>query len=148
LAPPEAGADPDELAEAMAEQLLARYGVVFRDLVVREPLGVPWRDVLWAFRRLEARGQIRGGRFVSGFVGEQYALPEAVELLRRVRSQKPNGECVRLSACDPLNLVGIVVPGPRVPAVRGKFVYFRDGEALPPEAALEPGLLGLAGTAS
>src|SRR5690606_34603890 len=98
LAPPEQGADADELAEAVAEQLLARYGVVFRDLVVRESLGVPWRDVLWAFRRLEARGQIRGGRFVSGFVGEQYALPEAIDLLRRVRSQPLTGESVRLSA--------------------------------------------------
>lgn len=147
LAPPEQGADADELAEAVAEQLLARYGVVFRDLVVRESLGVPWRDVLWAFRRLEARGQIRGGRFVSGFVGEQYALPEAIDLLRRVRSQPLTGESVRLSACDPLNLVGIVVPGTRVPAVRGKFVYFRDGEALAPELALEPEL-GFADAAS
>jgi ATP-dependent Lhr-like helicase len=135
---PELGADPDELAEAVAEQLLARYGVVFRDLVARESLGLPWREILWAFRRLEARGQIRGGRFVAGFVGEQYALPEAVDRLRRVRAAKPDGECVRLSACDPLNLVGIVVPGARVPATRGNFVYFRDGVAVPPEVALAP----------
>jgi len=133
---PELGADPDELAEAVAEQLLARYGVVFRDLVVRESLGVPWREILWALRRLEARGQIRGGRFVAGFVGEQYALPEAVDRLRRVRATKLEGECVRLSACDPLNLVGIVVPGARVPATRGNFVYFADGVAVPPEVLL------------
>src|SRR5690606_38828177 len=73
--------DREELAEALAEQLLARYGVVFRDLLQRESLGLPWRDVLWAFRRLEARGLIRGGRFVAGFVGEQFAQPEAVDHL-------------------------------------------------------------------
>ena len=69
----------ETLAEAVAEQLLARWGVVFRDLVARETLAVPWREILWALRRLEARGTIRGGRFVTGFVGEQYALPDAVE---------------------------------------------------------------------
>jgi hypothetical protein len=122
--------DRDELAEAVAEQLLARYGVVFRDLVVRESFTLPWREVAWALRRLEARGQIRGGRFVGGFVGEQYALPEAVDALRRVRRTPPNGEIVRLSACDPLNLVGIIVPGNRVPAQSGHSVAYRDGEWL------------------
>ena len=119
--------DSDELAEAIAEQLLARYGVVFRDLVARETLAVPWREIAWAFRRMEARGSIRGGRFVSGFVGEQYALPGAVDALRRTRKIERNGEVVRLSACDPLNLVGIITPGPRVPAVRGGEVVFLDG---------------------
>jgi ATP-dependent Lhr-like helicase len=119
--------DSDELAEAIAEQLLARYGVVFRDLVARETLAVPWREIAWAFRRMEARGSIRGGRFVSGFVGEQYALPGAVDALRRTRKIDRNGEVVRLSACDPLNLVGIITPGPRVPAVRGGEVVFLDG---------------------
>ncbi len=128
LPAPAEPAEPDELAEALAEQLLARYGVVFRDLLQRETLGLPWRDVAWAFRRLEARGQIRGGRFVAGFVGEQWALVEAVEGLRRVRRTPLSGEVVRVSACDPLNLVGIVVPGRRVPALRGNTVTFRDGE--------------------
>jgi len=119
--------DPDELAEALAEQLLARYGVVFRDLVARETLALPWREVAWALRRMEARGTVRGGRFVTGFVGEQYALPGAVDALRRTRRLERKGELVRLSACDPLNLVGILTPGPRVPAVRGGEVIFRDG---------------------
>jgi ATP-dependent Lhr-like helicase len=119
--------DRDGLAEAVAEQLLARWGVVFRDLLVRESLSVPWRDLLWAFRRLEARGIIRGGRFVSGFVGEQYALPEAVDSLRRLRRTERKGEVIRLSATDPLNLVGILTPGPRVPALRSNQVAYRDG---------------------
>ncbi len=119
--------DPDALAEAVAEQLLARWGVVFRDLLVRESLALPWREVWWAFRRLEARGVIRGGRFVTGFVGEQYALPEAVDALRAVRRSDRTGEVVRLSAADPLNLVGIVTPGPRVPALRTNSVAYVDG---------------------
>ncbi|HEV2451774.1 MAG TPA: DEAD/DEAH box helicase [Streptosporangiaceae bacterium] len=119
--------DPDELAEAVAEQLLARWGVVFRDLMVRENIAVSWRDLLWAFRRMEARGTIRGGRFVSGFSGEQYAIPEAVDALRSVRKLKLTGERVRLSAADPLNLVGIVLPGPRVPALPANSVSYIDG---------------------
>jgi ATP-dependent helicase Lhr and Lhr-like helicase len=119
--------DPDALAEAVAEQLLARWGVVFRDLLVRESLVVPWREVWWAFRRLEARGVIRGGRFVTGFIGEQYALPEAIDALRAVRRSSRTGEVVRLSAADPLNLVGIVTPGPRVPALRTNSVTYVDG---------------------
>jgi len=86
-----------------------------------------WRDLLWAFRRMEARGTIRGGRFVTGFAGEQYALPGAVEALRRTRRLPRTGEIVRLSATDPLNLVGIVTPGPRVPALRTHWVMYRDG---------------------
>lgn len=117
----------DEVAEAVAEQLLARWGVVFRDLLVREPATVPWRDLLWALRRLEARGVIRGGRFVTGFVGEQYALPEAIDALRRTRRREPDGETVTLSGADPLNLVGIITPGPRVPALRTNTVSYRDG---------------------
>jgi ATP-dependent Lhr-like helicase len=120
-------ADRETLAEAMAEQLLARYGVVFRDLLVRESFVMPWRDVLWALRRLEARGTVRGGRFVTGFVGEQYGLPEAVELLRQTRRRERTGEIVRLAAVDPLNLIGILTPGPRVPAQRGNVVVYRDG---------------------
>ncbi|MBW2722904.1 MAG: DEAD/DEAH box helicase [Deltaproteobacteria bacterium] len=134
------GPDPDELAEAIAEQLLVRYGVVFRDLVARETLAVPWREISWAFRRMEARGSIRGGRFVSGFVGEQYALPGAVDALRRTRKLERNGEVVRISACDPLNLVGIITPGPRVPAVRGGEVLYRDG--LPVTSEQTPAVAG------
>jgi ATP-dependent Lhr-like helicase len=119
--------DADELAEALAEQLLARWGVVFRALLVRETFTVPWRDVLWALRRMEARGTVRGGRFVSGFGGEQYAAPEAVDELRAVRRQAPAGERIRLSAADPLNLVGIVVPGSNVPAIGSATVTYVDG---------------------
>jgi ATP-dependent helicase Lhr and Lhr-like helicase len=124
--------DPDELAEALAEQLLARWGVVFRDLLARETFVVPWREVLWALRRMEARGTIRGGRFVRGFSGEQYALPEAVDALRALRKQERTAETVTISAADPLNLVGIVLPGPRVPALRANLVTYVDG--VPEEA--------------
>ena len=107
---------------------------------------LPWREILWALRRMEARGTVRGGRFVTGFVGEQYALPGAVDALRRTRRMERNGEVVRLSACDPLNLVGILTPGPRIPAQRGGEVIYRDGlpvsrEELGPRAALAQGRL-------
>src|SRR4029079_13479643 len=98
----------EDLAEAHAMQLLARYGVVFRDLVVRESSAIPWRDVVRALRRQEARGIVRGGRFVGGFIGEQYALPEAVDALRRIRREERTGEVVRINATDPLNLAGII----------------------------------------
>jgi ATP-dependent Lhr-like helicase len=121
------GYDSDELAEAMAGQLLHRWGVVFRDLVVRELIGIGWREVLWALRRLEARGVVRGGRFVAGFTGEQFALPEAYEQLRSVAGKAPEGHTVRLSAADPLNLTGVILPGPRVPAVRTRTIVIADG---------------------
>ena len=117
---------PEDVAEAAAMQLLARYGVVFRDLIARETLAVPWRDVLRALRRQEARGIVRGGRFVSGFVGEQYAMPDAVDALRKVRREERRGEIVRLSAADPLNLAGIITPAPRVPALHTNAIVFRD----------------------
>jgi ATP-dependent Lhr-like helicase len=138
LPPPAVCTEPDELAEAVAEQLVARWGVVFRDLLVREPLltsgtgSVPWREVLWAFRRLEARGTIRGGRFVNGFSGEQFAHPDAVDVLRGVRKQPTDGETIQLSAADPLNLVGVVLPGARVPAVLTNTVTYVDGIAVAP----------------
>jgi ATP-dependent Lhr-like helicase len=132
--------DPDELAEAVAEQLLARWGVVFRDLLARESLSVPWREVLWALRRMEARGTIRGGRFVSGFTGEQYAHPDAIDVLRAVRRQKRSGEMVRISASDPLNLVGIVLPGPRIPALSTNTVTYVDGVPAGDGVANEAGL--------
>jgi ATP-dependent helicase Lhr and Lhr-like helicase len=128
--------DPDELAEAAAEQLLVRWGVVFRDLVRRESLAVPWREMLWAFRRMEARGTIRGGRFVTGFSGEQFAHPDAVDVLREVRKQRLAGETVQLSAADPLNLTGIILPGPRVPAIHANTVTYTDG-AVPIEQVSE-----------
>ena len=132
--------DPDELAEAVAEQLAVRWGVVFRDLLVRENIAVPWREVLWAFRRMEARGTISGGRFVNGFSGEQFAHPDAVATLREVRKRPRDGETVVLSAADPLNLVGIVLPGPRIPAVATNSVSFTDGAL-----ASVPGLTALRG---
>jgi len=117
----------DDLAEATARVLLQRYGVVFRDLYARESFALPWRDVLRALRRLEARALVRGGRFVSGPNGEQYALPEAVDALRRVRRSERAGEHIRASAVDPVNLAGVVLPGPRVPAQAGSTLLFVDG---------------------
>ena len=114
----------DELAEHVAGQLLARWGVVFWDLAAHEDLAVPWREILWALRRFEARGLVRGGRFVTGFAGEQYALPEALDELRHVRRTERKGELVRLSAADPLNLSGVILPGKRVPALRTNSVLF------------------------
>jgi ATP-dependent Lhr-like helicase len=125
------------LAEAVAEQLLARWGVVFFDLLARETLAVPRREIFWALRRMEARGVARGGRFVTGFTGEQFALPGAVEALRQVRRLPRTGETVRLAAADPLNLVGIVTPGARIPALRGHSIVYRDG--LPVGAASAAG---------
>jgi len=119
---------PEEaVAEAVAWQLLRRYGVVFRRLVTRETLLTPWRDILRVYRRLEARGEIRGGRFVGGFSGEQYALAEAVGLLRGVRREAPRGELVAVSGADPLNLVGIVTPGDVVAGVATNRILYRDG---------------------
>ncbi len=128
-------ADAHDLAEFWAEQLLFRYGVVFRDLIQRESFAVPWREVLRAFRRMEARGQIRGGRFVAAVYGEQYARPEAVEAIRKIRRTEKTGELVRVSAVDPLNLAGIITPGPRVPAVHTKSLILRDGVPLGEEEA-------------
>lgn len=118
--------EPDELAEAVAEQLLCRWGIVFRDLAVREQLALPWREVQWALRRLEARGTIRGGRFVSGFGGEQYALPEAADALAALRTAK-EAQRIDISAADPLNLTGVITPGRRVPAVAGRRILYVDG---------------------
>ncbi len=127
LPEPVADCDPDDLAEAVAEQLTARWGVVFRDLMARENLAVPWREVLWALRRMEARGTVSGGRFVHGFSGEQFAHPDAVGLLREIRKRPMTGETVTLSGVDPLNLAGIVLPGSRVPALRTNSVTYVDG---------------------
>ena len=116
-------------AEHVARQLLRRYGVVFRDLLAREVLVQSWRDLLVVYRRMELKGEVRGGRFVSGYVGEQFALPEAVEALRAFKKSQGAtvGAEIKLSACDPLNLCGVILPGPRVPAVPSSFIVFRDG---------------------
>jgi ATP-dependent Lhr-like helicase len=123
--------------EATCWMLLKRYGIVFRDILTRETNLPKWRELQMAYRRLEDRGEIRGGRFIDGFLGEQFALPVAVESLRATRKIPLNGETVTLSAADPLNLVGILVPGDRVPAISGRTVTFRDGVAVPPLAPQE-----------
>jgi ATP-dependent Lhr-like helicase len=119
--------DIETLAEAVAGQLLDRWGVVFRDLVRRESFALPWREVLFALRRLEARGLCRGGRFVAGPVGEQYALPEAIAALRAVAGRPLEGTVIHLSAADPLNLTGLLLPGERIPAIRGRALVLVDG---------------------
>ena len=124
-----------ERADAFARQLLARWGVVFRDLLRRESLMPPWRDVLGSLRRLEARGEVRGGRFVSGFVGEQFARPDAVELLRIVRREEGRACSVRVAAADPLNLAGIVTPGQRISALSGEMVELLQPASAPANAA-------------
>ncbi len=122
----------ERVVESACRMLLARYGVVFRDLLARETNLPRWRELAMMFRRLEDRGEVRGGRFVDGFLGEQFALPVAVESLRAMRDRKPSEEIVTLSAADPLNLVGIIVPGERVPAISGYEVAFRDGVGVVP----------------
>jgi ATP-dependent Lhr-like helicase len=124
--------DPHTLTEKVANVLLGRYGVVFRELVVREPLAPTWRELLSVLRRMEARGEVRGGRFLAGLAGEQFALPGAVDLARSVRRQPPSGHRVRLAAVDPLNLTGVVTPGARIPATLGSFVDYVDGVPVDP----------------
>ena len=118
--------------------MLKRYGVVFRALLARESRLPPWRELALVYRRMEARGEIRGGRFLAGFSGEQFALPEAVSSLRAVRREEPTGEIIAVGGADPLNLVGIITPDARVAAVARNRVLFRDGLPL---AALENGEL-------
>ena len=120
-------ASAEDSAESIALQLLRRYGVVVRELLARETAAPSWRVVLDVCRRLEARGEIRGGRFVNGFVGQQFALPEAVELLRTVRRAEKKGETIVVSAADPLNLSGIIMPGARVSPYSGLVIAFTDG---------------------
>ena len=125
----------EDATEARAAQLLHRYGIVFPEVLAREPMAPRWRDLLQVYRRAESRGEIRGGRFVTGLVGEQFAMPEAVEKLRLLRKTEwemldksaPDDRLSLASACDPLNLAGILTPGPRVPAVPGNHLVFRDG---------------------
>jgi ATP-dependent Lhr-like helicase len=135
---PPAPARPAEPLEDAALTLLRRWGVVFRRVLERERNAPPWHLLLRALRTLEARGTVRGGRFVNGMSGEQFALPDAVVSLREVRRRAADGRITVLSAADPLNLAGIVTPGARVPALTGNRVLFRDGV---PVAALEGGAL-------
>ena len=125
------GVERDRNVEACCWMLLRRYGVVYRDLLARETNLPRWRELHIAFRRLEDRGDIRGGRFVDGFLGEQFALPVAVESLRANRKTPPSDERVTIAAADPLNLVGIIVPGERIPAISGRSVTFQNGIPVP-----------------
>jgi ATP-dependent Lhr-like helicase len=125
---PESRAYGSEELEPVARALLRRYGVVFRRLLERENCAGLWRELLQCWRRLEARGEIRGGRFVVGFSGEQFALPEAVAALRRVRASPPSGQTLVIGAADPLNLVGILTPGVRIPSHSQAAVAWIDGE--------------------
>ena len=119
--------DPDAI-EHLCRTLLRRWGVVFWKLLEREADWLPpWRQILTCLRRLEARGEIRGGRFVAGFSGEQFALPEAIAPLREVRRKPDNNEQISLSAADPLNLIGIMTPGARLPSLTGNRLLYRDG---------------------
>jgi ATP-dependent Lhr-like helicase len=127
------GTDPVETA---ARALLRRYGVVFKRLLARETGAPTWRELVLAYRRLEARGEIRGGRFVSGMSGEQFALSEAVGQLRAIRRQGGSGRLIGVGAADPLNLTGIVTPGERVATVARSRILYRDGV---PVLALEGG---------
>jgi ATP-dependent helicase Lhr and Lhr-like helicase len=117
----------EAMLERQARQLLERYGIVFRDLLARETNLAPWRSLLGVYRRLEARGEIRGGRFVDGFVGEQFALPQAVEALRTLRRANAKQGAVIVSAADPLNLIGILTPGPRVSPYSNQAIAYENG---------------------
>ena len=126
-----------DAVEHVARTLLRRYGVVFWRLIDREAAWLPpWRELLRVYRRLESRGEIRGGRFVAGFTGEQFALPEAIGALRETRRQGDTDILVAVSGSDPLNLAGILTPGPRIAALTGNRVLYRDGV---PVAALTAG---------
>jgi ATP-dependent helicase Lhr and Lhr-like helicase len=132
-----AGAEaPPANTELLAKTLLRRYGIVFKRLLARETGTPPWRELLMVYRRLEARGEIRGGRFVTGMSGEQFALPDAVGQMRAIRRLEPAGQLIALSAADPLNLTGIVTPGERVPGITRNRILYRDGV---PVVALEAG---------
>jgi ATP-dependent helicase Lhr and Lhr-like helicase len=127
--------DP-ESAEKIARILLKRYGVVFKRLLEREGVTISWRILLRTYHRLEARGEIRGGRFVAGISGEQFALPEAVGLVRSIRRAPALETMISVSAADPLNLVGVITPGGRITAHASNRVLYRDGVAV---AVLEGG---------
>lgn len=125
---PTPAAIPTESVEQVARILLRRYGVMCWNMLEREPAWLPpWRDLVRTYRRLEARGEIRGGRFIAGLSGEQFALPEAIAQMRLVRRQPPDNSLVCLAATDPANLLGSIVPGPKVARVAGSRVLYQDG---------------------
>jgi ATP-dependent Lhr-like helicase len=126
LAAVSAGALADPTVEHIARVLLQRYGVVFRAVLEKEENLPPWRELHYVYRRLEARGEVRGGRFVSGFSGEQFALPEAAGALRAA-ANATGIERVSVSAVDPLNLVGVLTPGEKVPRLQGNRILFENG---------------------
>ena len=128
----------EKAVDTLARVLLQRYGVMFRRLLTREAAHVPWRELARVYRRLEARGEIRGGRFVSGMSGEQFALPDAVDRLRDVRRSTPDDRLITLSAADPLNLTGVVTVGDRVRSVASNRLVYRNGV---PAAAMEGDML-------
>lgn len=140
---PAAGAEgpSPEAVETIVRTLLLRYGVVFRRLLERETLLPAWGDLQRVLRRLEARGEIRGGRFVDGFSGEQFALPDAVGRLRAIRKEPKRGTLLSVSAADPLNLVGIATPGEKLPALPGNRLLWRDGEPIAVLEGREPRFL-------
>jgi ATP-dependent Lhr-like helicase len=117
----------EDAVKALARSLLSRYGIVFRRLLAREVSGVTWRELVRVYRTLEARGEIRGGRFVSGMSGEQYALPDAVDHLREVRRSGPDDALLAIGGADPLNLTGIVTLGDRIRAAASSRVVYRNG---------------------
>jgi ATP-dependent Lhr-like helicase len=131
-------AGPGEAAiETFARVFLRRYGIVFRRLLERESLRVSWYELGRVYRRLEARGEIRGGHFVNGAGGEQFALPEAIGLLRSIRNAGPSGELIVVNATDPLNLFGILTSDPRIPAITANRILLRDGRSIAALAAGE-----------
>ena len=126
----------DQAVEVFARALLRRYGVVFRRMLERESLNASWFELTRVFRRLEARGEIRGGYFIGGVSGEQFALPEAIGMLRSIRKTAERGELITISAADPLNFAGILTPGSRIPAIAAHRILLRGGV---PVAALKAG---------
>ncbi len=130
IRPPLPNENDQQRIEQIARTLLSRYGVVFRKLLERESALPSWRDLLYVLRRLEARGEIRGGRFVQGFAGEHFALPEAVSLLRDARKQQPDQQLITISTADPLNLTGIITPGKRIAAQAGHRILYKDGKPI------------------
>ncbi len=125
--PGQAETDKYQHCEYIAQVLLRRYGVVFRKLLDQETILPDWRDLLYVFRRMEARGELRGGRFVQGFAGEQFALPNALDSVRDLRKKPKQGELLAISAADPLNLTGVITPGQRVPTQASQRILYRDG---------------------
>ncbi len=130
LGTPGAVVNKDAAIETQAWTLLRRYGIVFRRLLTRETNAASWRDLTRVYRRLEARGEIRGGRFVTGMSGEQFALPDAVERMREIRRTSDDGNVLVVSAADPLNLAGIVTSGERIRAAGRNRIAYRDGVPL------------------